>query len=222
LRQVIRNGLPLVLASFFLILLARQLEDLQFQSVFAITGQVTAWQWGLALGFTGLSFLAVGRYDAVVHRFLDTGVSARRAGRSGIVAIAISQTTGSGLITGTLSRWRMLPETSLLQAGRVTTIVAVTFLTGWLIVASIVLLLSAPAATAELPRITRWLIPLGFSAVAISVMFSLLQPRQVPVPRRLSAALQQRNKLHIPLPAFPPLKAMFSVLTLTFADTFAA
>lgn len=207
LRQVIRNGLPLVLAGAFLILLMQQLEGLDLSAVMASARQVSALQWGLALFFTALSFLAVGRYDVLVHRMLKTDVQPERALKAGITAIAISQTTGFGLFTGTLSRWRMLPEISLYQAGRMTAIVAVTFLSGWLVTVALVLLISgAPDSTAlaNLPAFTDWLIPLGLVTALLSVLFSLLQPRR------------------LPLPAFPSLKTLFSVVALTALDTFTA
>lgn len=213
LRQVIRNLLPLALAGAFMVLLVQQLAGLDLTAVLATAREVSALQWGLALLFTALSFLAVGRYDVVVHRMLKTDVAPDRALKAGITAIAISQTTGFGLFTGTLSRWRMLPEISLVQAGRMTAIVAITFLSGWLVTISLVLMIAGTpehANLAKLPAFTAWLIPLGLTCAALSILFSLFQPRRLPL---LSG---------IALPAFPPLKTLLSVVILTAVDTFTA
>lgn len=213
LRQLIRNILPLALAGVFMVLLMQQLEGLDLSAVIATAREVSARQWGLALFFTALSFLAVGRYDVVVHRMLKTDVQPDRALKAGITAVAISQTTGFGPFTGTLSRWRMLPEISLYQAGRLTAIVAVTFLSGWLATISLVLMITGTpehANLAKLPAFTAWLIPLGLACAVLSILFSLIQPRGIPLLSGFS------------LPAFPPLKTMLSVVSLTAIDTFTA
>ncbi len=107
-------------------------------------------QWAAALGFTALSFWAVGRYDAVLHAYFKTSTPARTARRAGICAIAVSQTLGLGLISGAILRWRMLPDSTLWQATRLTAAVALSFLAGWAVVTATVLILlpDAPFRTA--------------------------------------------------------------------------
>ncbi|MEO1139982.1 MAG: phosphatidylglycerol lysyltransferase domain-containing protein, partial [Pseudomonadota bacterium] len=73
---------------------------------------------------------ALGCYDVIIHRHLRTGCGARHAGLSGAASIAIGQTVGLGILSGALVRWRLLPGIGLLQAIRVATGVAVTFLFG--------------------------------------------------------------------------------------------
>lgn len=89
---------------------------------------VQPWQWGGALLATCVSFWALGRYDSVAHRHLDTGLDGPRARKAGIAAIALSQTVGFGLVTGSYARWRLMPGLSALQSVQLTSFVAVTFL----------------------------------------------------------------------------------------------
>lgn len=96
-------------------------------------------QWLGAVAATLVSFWAVGRYDAVVHEHLATGVSQPEARRAGIAAIAISQTVGAGVVTGALVRWRMLRGISLWQATRLSVAVTLSFLAGWVVVTAGVL-----------------------------------------------------------------------------------
>ena len=92
-----------------------------------------------------MSFAALGRYDVVIHRVLGTGVTARAAQASGAAAVALSQTLGFGLVTGTLARWRGLPEQSIVVAGSVTALVSFSFLGAWLMIFALTgLLISTP------------------------------------------------------------------------------
>ncbi len=122
-------------------LLQARLAGLDMAGVAQSLAIVTLWQWTGALAATGISFWAVGRYDEVVHRHLATGFPAPMARRAGGVAIAVSQTIGLGLITGALLRWRMLPGLALGAATRLTAVVGMSFLAGWAIVTSVVLII---------------------------------------------------------------------------------
>ncbi|APG46759.1 phosphatidylglycerol lysyltransferase domain-containing protein [Phaeobacter porticola] len=93
-----------------------------------ILRSLSPWQWIGALIATGVSFWALGRYDIVAHRHLKTGMDGPQARRAGIIAIALSQTLGFGLVTGAFARWRMLKGLRPLQAAQLTGIVAITFL----------------------------------------------------------------------------------------------
>jgi len=227
-RQIFRQGLPLIVAAAFLLILIRQLDHLDLITVFAMTREVTPQEWVLALIFTAVSFLAIGRYDALVHRMLGTGVSARRASQAGIVAIAVSQTTGFGLITGALSRFRMLPEISLWKATQLTAVVAVTFLSGWVVAASVTLLVAgwfSPSTVTDLSELTLSVIISGITVLILSIIASLIQPRSLPIgtiTKRVSSRLHKALPRVINLPDFPPLATLFSVFTLTLVDTFAS
>ena len=90
----------------------------------------------LAILCVCISFLAVGRYDAVAHRHFQTGVPKRQVGISGTVAIALSQTLGLGVLTGALARWRMLPGIGMGLALKLSGFVCLTFIAALAIIAA--------------------------------------------------------------------------------------
>jgi phosphatidylglycerol lysyltransferase len=131
--------------------------------IWTMTGQLSAGFWQevvhelsslppaailLAAMCTALSFLAVGRYDAVAHRHFGTRLETWKACGSGTIAIALAQTLGVGLITGAVARWRMLPDITMPTALRLSAFVCLTFMAALLIVAAAAcLLFPAPAFT---------------------------------------------------------------------------
>jgi phosphatidylglycerol lysyltransferase len=68
----------------------------------AITG-IPPSQWLLATAATLLSFWAVGRYESVLHRHFRTCFDDATTWQTGIAAIALSQTLGTGIVTGALA-----------------------------------------------------------------------------------------------------------------------
>lgn len=136
----LRVTLSLALACLFLWLLSARLTGIDITAVTATIAAVAPQQWLLALTCTGLSFWAVGHYDAVLHQHFATGLPARMTRRAGICAIAVSQMLGLGVITGAILRWRMLPGQSLWLATRLTAAVALSFLAGWAVVTACVIL----------------------------------------------------------------------------------
>ncbi|HHC29119.1 MAG TPA: DUF2156 domain-containing protein, partial [Rhodobacterales bacterium] len=165
----------------------------------AVLGKVSAVQWGLGALFSAMSFWAVGRYDAVVHRLLATGVNQGQAVVSGAAAIAVAQTLGMGALTGALVRWRLVPGLGLWAAMRVSIAVALTFLAGWAVITAVaVLLVPLPLPGARLAA----LVVLALAAGA--ALASITQPRAL-------------RHLHL-----PPLRAMSTILGLAALDTLAA
>ena len=130
-RSGLHAALSVLASAGFVWLLSRRLAHIDLAALAAGFAGLGLAHWLTALGFTLLSFAAIGRYDAVIHRHLDSGTAEKAARRAGICAIAISQTLGLGLITGSILRWRMLPGLSLWSASRLTAAVAVSFLIGW-------------------------------------------------------------------------------------------
>lgn len=141
----VRAGVSILALAGFLWLLSDRMAQIDRNALTLAFGQIGWADWGLAFAFTGLSFWAVGHYDAVVHRHFATGLPAAQARRAGICAIAVSQTLGLGLISGAFLRWRMLPGLSLWQATQLTAAVALSFLMGWAVVTALVLV-TFPAA----------------------------------------------------------------------------
>ena len=103
-----------------------------------------AWGWLGASIATAISFWALGRYDSVAHRHLQTGLDGAAARRAGMAAIAFSQTAGFGLITGTYARWRLLPGLTALQAAKITALVGFTFMATLAAIAGVALVLFPP------------------------------------------------------------------------------
>ncbi|PYF09950.1 phosphatidylglycerol lysyltransferase [Rhodobacter viridis] len=134
----------------FLWVLRDKLTHLDTEAILAALAQVDGLSWALAIAATVASFAALAQYDALIHRALATGTAPAHARRGGWTAIAIGQTVGFGLVSGALVRWRMLPDTSLAQASKITATVAATFLAGWSVLTAAVLLV-APINHPHLP-----------------------------------------------------------------------
>ncbi|MEP5154222.1 phosphatidylglycerol lysyltransferase domain-containing protein, partial [Planktotalea sp.] len=156
-------------------------------------------QWVLAGLATTASFASLGRYDVIIHRVLGTGVSTRSAQASGAAAVALSQTLGFGLITGTLARWRGLSQQSIIAAASVTTLVAISFLAAWLMIFAIAGLLAPDAL--PLP-------PLFFQACLFSAICLILYT----VVKRYLGFAGRRLRL-------PSLRAISALILYTALDT---
>lgn len=202
-RAALKQMAGLSAAILLVTLFADRFRDIDLSGISDAFRQVAAWQWLVALALTALSFWAIGRYDALIHRHLQTGTDRSIARRAGISAIAISQMAGMGLVTGALVRWRMLPGISLWQAARLTAAVAATFLAGWAVVTALAILV-APGAEVATLRPWAWLV-LALASLAAAAA-SLLPP---------SSALARR----LALPSLATMAAIFGLATL---DTAAA
>lgn len=191
--------IPLVLMAVIGGLLWDNVAALDLAAIKAAAAQITARQWALAVVFACISFWAVGRYDGVLHAQLDTGISQRAARRTGIAAIGLSQFLGFGALTGSLIRWRLLPELSLWQSVRLSGAIALSFLAGWAVVAALAVLVFQP----PLP----WMKTLAALAVGLAVAMAALS---IYPPRPL-----------VRWP-WPSLRTMGTVIGLAAVDTVAA
>lgn len=113
------------------VILWRQIADIPRADLIATFHAIGLWQWVLACLATLCSFLAVGRYDAVWHQRLGTGITDRKARHTGMAAIAIGQTIGAGTITGAFVRWHLLPQLGFKTTTGITIGVSLSFLTCW-------------------------------------------------------------------------------------------
>ncbi|XHE59437.1 hypothetical protein L0Z65_06840 [Phaeobacter sp. BS52] len=134
-----------------------------------ILGGLAGWQWTCALLATGVSFWALGRYDSVAHRHLGTGLDGPQARRAGMIAIAISQTLGFGLVTGAFARWRMLKGLRPLRAAQLTGMVAITFLIALAGICGAALLLSPPPVSSPWLGLTILLATCAMIAAMVAV-----------------------------------------------------
>ena len=197
-----------------LYLLNAHLAELELSDLGQALGQLTGWQWLCATALTGISFVAVGQYDAVIHRVLGTGVAPGRARMAGVRAIALSQTVGFSSLSGGLVRLRCLPELDLWTVSRLSLLVSLSFLAAWAVLAGLVMLwghggptvliivclglivwlVARFRPTAALPGLTPWvgLSLLGWTALdtcaAALVLGVLLPPGLMPGFHMLFAA----------------------------------
>ena len=200
-----RQMLGIALVAAFLWALRDKLATLDTAAILAALARVDALSWAGAIGATVASFAALAQYDALIHRALATGTAAHHARRGGWTAIALSQTIGFGLVSGALVRWRMLPDTSLVQASKITASVAATFLAGWAVLTAAVLLI-APIQLPHLPVLAvQGLAVLGLVLGGGLALVTLVLPEGL----RLG-----RFTLRL-----PPLAVMARILLLAALDT---
>ncbi len=188
-------ALSLLVMLTCLVVVARQSDQIDADRVSALIGDIALWQWATAMGLTALSFLAVGQYDALFHRWLDTGVSPIQAVTSGASAIALAQTLGFGLATGSVARWRLLPNLSLRQAIKITNYVSISFMVALGVVVGLLVVLSCS-------EVSAMTIGLSLGSVCVLLGVSIL-------------SLWQPHWLFFEI---PPIGAMVRLLVLTLMD----
>ncbi len=194
-KSALKNVVAFSIAGFCAWLVIRQLGDIDLTEVAASLGAVTPAQWLGALGATAFSFVAVGQYDALFHRWLNTGATPRRAVTSGAAAIALAQTLGFGLATGTVARWRALPELSFASALKVTNYVSFSFMFALGLISAVTMTILG--FDQEFGDLWAWI---AVSVLAATVALSVLQPAWLPIP-------------------LPPLRLMGRLTVLSAADT---
>ncbi|MFN3210298.1 MAG: phosphatidylglycerol lysyltransferase domain-containing protein [Roseovarius sp.] len=193
----LRLALPLGLGAACLWVLSGQVEAGALAGLGDALAGLAPWQWAGALAATAASFTALGQYDVILHRHLRTDIPARQARISGAAAVAIGQTVGMGVVSGALVRWRLLPGLGLVQAVKLATGVAVTFLLG--LAASLGLVaFFAPAGT----------VPAALAPILIMVFFV----------SALLAFLHPRIHLHTITLRMPSLRAMCAIAALALID----
>ncbi len=180
-----RALLSCALAGLFVWLLAQRLADIHWPEVRAGFTGVQPLHWTAAILATAISFWAVGQYDAVLHRHFATRLPDLQSRRAGICAIAVSQTTGLGVITGAVVRWRMLPGQNLTLALRLTVAVAVSFLLGWAVVTAVVVL-AVPGAPFKTAASLVLAVAFAAAAVCVVVRPNLARPTRIRLPNGIT------------------------------------
>lgn len=110
------------------VILADRLQAIEIGAVGPALADLTPAQWIIAVLLTIVSLWAIGQYDVVLHRVMGTGVAPGRARAAGMRATALAQTVGFGSLTGTLVRWRCLPECDLWTVTRLSLLMTLSFL----------------------------------------------------------------------------------------------
>ena len=197
-RQALRVAMSIGLCALMICLMIYRFSALEPKAVTQAFQTLSYWAWFLAILATAVSFGAVGQYDVVIHRHFITKIPFSRARRAGICAIAVSQMMGLGVISGTILRWRLLPEIGLWQATKLTVSVAVSFLCA--------LAMMTALATVVLPHAP-------FKALAATVLcFGVLIGL-------VSFFSPRFGRQRVPL---PNLFTIAQLLALCFVDTLAA
>ncbi|MGJ8627829.1 MAG: phosphatidylglycerol lysyltransferase domain-containing protein [Sulfitobacter sp.] len=164
--RLFRIGMPCLITVFCLWLVAHHIDINILKSLPAEIAQLPILHLFGAACFSVISLWAVGRYDGVAHRHLQTGIAIRPARTTGSIAIALSQTLGFGLFTGAIARWRMLPSLNFTDALRLSAFVCVSFLASWACITAIACLVLPAPHWATLPAmIVILLIPLLLCAL---------------------------------------------------------
>ncbi|MBM7069703.1 phosphatidylglycerol lysyltransferase domain-containing protein [Actibacterium sp. 188UL27-1] len=167
-RLCLKQVMPLLVMAALAPLLIKGLADIDLHVAANALHDLSVWQWFAAVGLTGVSYWAIGRYDGAVHRLMNSRTDQHTARAAGIVSISLSQCMGFGIIVGTLARWRMLPDTSLSRALALTAVISLCFLAGWTVIIGITLMLFP--ATLPYGRVLGVLIvlaALGYGIVAL-------------------------------------------------------
>lgn len=163
-----RLFVPLASAALCLWLLSSSIQFPGLGELSHLISQIPVLNWIGAACATAISFWALGRYDGVAHRHLQTGLDGPKARRAGMLAIAFSQTAGFGILTGGFARWRLLPKLSPVQAAQLTALTGLTFMAALAAVAGLTLLVWAPFPFARLLGVA---LILGFTAACVATFF---------------------------------------------------
>ncbi len=134
----ISKTVPVVALAVFGALFVRHIAQLDSVAIWTAFVSLHWWQWIAALVFTALSFRAIGIYDVLVHRVLQTRQHPSLARSAGIKAIAVSQTLGFGAVTSALVRWRCLPDLTAAAVARLSAAVSLSFLAALAVVAVLI------------------------------------------------------------------------------------
>jgi phosphatidylglycerol lysyltransferase len=105
-----KQVVPLALLGIVSVLVVQRIGHLDLHDVLVALRQIAPVQWIVALCAATVSFYAVGRMELVLHRLLGLQTPSGQAQLTGFTAVATAQFAGFGLLTGTLARWRMLPD----------------------------------------------------------------------------------------------------------------
>jgi phosphatidylglycerol lysyltransferase len=147
-------------------LIAERLHDVDLAAVWDAILGVSTQHWLLATIAVVISFVAVAEYDHTVLRHLGISVPTLQARRAGFASIAVSQTLGFGVVTGTILRWRLLPGLTLAEVTRLSVGVMAAFVGGWAFVTATVVGLysGGPFQPVALCGLVALIIVAGFCA----------------------------------------------------------
>ncbi|MBE3639075.1 phosphatidylglycerol lysyltransferase domain-containing protein [Mangrovicoccus algicola] len=182
-RALLRALVPPVVTIALLLAFGDRLMAVDPAALRLALGAIPAAEWLQAAALSALGYWALGRFDAIAHRMIHSGVGQRLARRAGMASMAISQTLGAGILTGAAARWRLMPGLGPGRALILSTLMAAVFLGiwGWLTMAA---LMVHPELDPQLSRTLRAL----FWALTVTGAVFALWPRGIA--RRLRRRLR--------------------------------
>lgn len=185
---VLRHGMPLAFVAICVYSLPEFAVSVSLPEVFDLIGGLPIWAWFTAVCFAAASFYFVGHYDVLARRQLGLNGSETRTHRNGMIAVALSQVIGFGLITGSFARYRLRPEEGVVRAGQVTALVALLFLTGTFFVTAFATLVSGVLVDRTLGSIA--FVCLAFCTLSLALLRPRVRvlSRQVTTPGLLAVA----------------------------------
>lgn len=185
----LRIAVPPVLTLCLVVVLRDRFTVIDPHNIHQALTAFSLGQWVTATGLCGISYWALGRYDASCHRVLKTGIPRARATRSGMVALAVSQTVGVGVLSGALARWRLLPELSATRVLAVSGFVALSFMAIW--AAAAITVIALGLAGPDLPDWARIATRVAMGIIGGLLAVLVIWPRGWP--RRGRQALRRRD-----------------------------
>lgn len=148
--NLVRLVMPFAVAALCVWAVLQRMGDVPVDTVLQSIRSVPVLNWVLALVATWVSFWALGRYDALAHRFFATGITPGSARLAGQAAIGFSQLVGFGLISGAFARWRLIPGLSPISAFRITLFVSISFMAALGVIAAVFWIAATSLALAAL------------------------------------------------------------------------
>lgn len=152
-------------------ILSSRLSDLDLADLGSAIASITTGAWIMAIVASAVSFAAIGQYDALFHGWLRTRIPPARAAVSGAASIALAQTLGFGLATGTLARWRALPDLSFQDAWRLSSYVSFSFMAAL----GVLIALAGALSPIEQPGL-RVFAALAIAAAILAFVLSIFAP----------------------------------------------
>ncbi|MGL4309007.1 MAG: phosphatidylglycerol lysyltransferase domain-containing protein [Paracoccaceae bacterium] len=203
-RLMLRNGWALPVAASLVWIVGQRIATADPAVILTTIAGISAPQWAASVLFAALSYAAIGEYDRMFHRLSDTGLGTGPARTSGMVAMALAQMLGFGVISGALVRWRLVPQFDLWRATRFSALVSASFLAGFAVLTALASKLS-----------DHQHLPAGSDGLATLVLLAALA---------LVAASLVVRCVHIRdrIVMLPPVRRLFRILLIVTADCTAA
>jgi len=174
-----RQILPLGVGLWLAVDLVQVLGPLNFAAILNGVAAIEPQNWLGALVLTAVSFWAVSGYDVAVGHFLKINLPAKVLARSGAVATALAQLLGFGLVSGSLTRWRMLrcATVPLWRTSLLTGLVSLGFLCGVMVPVAVSVLLDG-----GLPEPARALAVFCLGVTILILILLMLRPGLADLP----------------------------------------